>query len=68
MQFLKVDMLNKLSEFEFKAGDSDFAIEYEIPAGVPKHGTCAPDCDAEGFALWNDNKECKLCEPFGCSM
>ena len=49
-----------MSEFEFKAGDSDFVIEYEIPTGVPIHGTCADDCEAEGFALWNENKVCKM--------
>ena len=67
MQFLRLDRLNARSEYEFWTGGSDFSLEYQPPDDVPVHGTCAADCDVEGFALWNDTNICVPCMAFGCT-
>ena len=67
IQMLKVEKLNMKNEFDFKSEKSDIVLEYENPTDVPKHGTCAADCNIEGFALWKNNTVCTMCGSLGCT-
>ena len=68
MQMLRVERVNTRNELNYEFGKADYSLEYELPEDLPEHGFCAADCEVEGFALWDNDGVCQMCEPQGCSQ
>jgi hypothetical protein len=42
-------------------------VQYEIDPEMEFSGMCGDNCDLQGFAAFNKNGICTICEPEGCA-